>query len=554
MDYISDILGNQYREWRASDEVFIQTPTGSGKTTFILKTLSAYARQNEREILLLVNRKNLKNQIKVALLREHGVKSISQQEIKKIKDFEGITVLSYQEVQEQIKRSHYLLSSLFEERFQYIVFDEVHYFLQDATFNRDIPYLLGAIPKIKKAAKIFMSATVEDVYPYLRNLLKRREIPTTWAEVLKIMDQVATNSFLINYQEGYFRRGRVFFFQLDPQYKISQINYMKEIEEVIRIINKDGTDEKWLIFVNSKNEAKKLQKTITHACEYMDADVDEEDEIKKEIIKSNKFSKKVLITTKVLDNGISLFDEKLKNLVLLTTDKTEFLQMLGRKRLLNEEDSVHLFIMRRSIKYFNGLLNLQVRKSLEYVDEIEKDDKLDQRRLDDIEFFAFCQKMAIFHNGKILVSDAAVKKLTLEKKSLEQILAEMKLDGEAFIKEQLSWIGMEGTFSENNYIGKEERMENLIKARQKLIKFVQENVGKQIVGTDEKKLFRREITKLIKSTGQNLTDREKRLAGMAKINMFFKESGFPYRVISKQNSKVWSIEEVKKDETENIFD
>lgn len=60
-------------QWGGGDEVFIQTPTGSGKTTFILEVLAKCAVEKSKEVLLLVNRRLLKAQICQELAREHGV-------------------------------------------------------------------------------------------------------------------------------------------------------------------------------------------------------------------------------------------------------------------------------------------------------------------------------------------------------------------------------------------------------------------------------------------------------------------------------------------------
>ena len=44
MEYISDKIGEQYKEWKQNDRVYITAPTGSGKTQFILKVLLPYAK------------------------------------------------------------------------------------------------------------------------------------------------------------------------------------------------------------------------------------------------------------------------------------------------------------------------------------------------------------------------------------------------------------------------------------------------------------------------------------------------------------------------------
>lgn len=57
MQYISDKIGDGYKTWEEGGMIFISSPTGSGKTFFILETLLPYARQQNKTILYLVNRK-----------------------------------------------------------------------------------------------------------------------------------------------------------------------------------------------------------------------------------------------------------------------------------------------------------------------------------------------------------------------------------------------------------------------------------------------------------------------------------------------------------------
>ena len=60
MEYIAEKIGDNYQEWKNGDVVFISSPTGSGKTTFILKKLLPYLAEKGQRILYLVNRKALK--------------------------------------------------------------------------------------------------------------------------------------------------------------------------------------------------------------------------------------------------------------------------------------------------------------------------------------------------------------------------------------------------------------------------------------------------------------------------------------------------------------
>lgn len=55
--YLSELIGEDFKNWTACDEIFIQTPTGSGKTTFIVETLAPYAeKKGEKCYFWLIER------------------------------------------------------------------------------------------------------------------------------------------------------------------------------------------------------------------------------------------------------------------------------------------------------------------------------------------------------------------------------------------------------------------------------------------------------------------------------------------------------------------
>ena len=49
---VSDVIGGEYQKWKPNDKIFISSPTGTGKTYFILNVLLPYAYQKEKQILL----------------------------------------------------------------------------------------------------------------------------------------------------------------------------------------------------------------------------------------------------------------------------------------------------------------------------------------------------------------------------------------------------------------------------------------------------------------------------------------------------------------------
>ena len=77
-----------------------------------------------------------------------------------------------------------------------------------------------------------------------------------------------------------------------------------------------------------------------------------------------------MITTSVLDCGINICDPKVKNIVIACDNKTGFLQMLGRKRIEQDEE-LRLFIkvydfhiIYHRLRYFNTLLKKLITFSL----------------------------------------------------------------------------------------------------------------------------------------------------------------------------------------------
>ena len=72
--WISNVIGDKFEQWRTKHKsatfgshptkVFIEAPTGSGKTYLILNKLLPFAAENIRNILYLSNRNVLERQKK----------------------------------------------------------------------------------------------------------------------------------------------------------------------------------------------------------------------------------------------------------------------------------------------------------------------------------------------------------------------------------------------------------------------------------------------------------------------------------------------------------
>ena len=164
--YLENFIAD-YQAWQGGESIFIEAPTGMGKTSFVLDQLVADAMNNRQEVLFLSNRYLLKEQIKHSVAKRQGIPIEDNNWLEEIEEFEGITVISYQKVQVLMEMDN--AERYFNrERYKFTVFDEIHYILEDSIFNPHIYYLLQFIQKAH-SIKVFMSATLEETKNYLLN-------------------------------------------------------------------------------------------------------------------------------------------------------------------------------------------------------------------------------------------------------------------------------------------------------------------------------------------------------------------------------------------------
>lgn len=310
--------------------VIINAPTGLGKNTFVQNVLANHAAKQNKYVLLLTNRYTLNLQQKQDLSDSNDHPPFGTSVIDEEKNFGKIITLLYHEVPSNLK---WLVHTY---PIGYVVFDEVHFFCSDATFNteteRIFRMILDTYPVIKR---IYMSATPEDVRPliaYEEKCLYQRMLQSPGS--LSVSAQLAGKGYGIT--EYYFPR----------DYSFVKLHFFAKWESLEELVGEPDSDEKWLIFVSSKDIGVDLKKRLANS-EFIDASYKNlNPEGIQELARLRKFNQKVLIATTVLYNGFSFEDDKLKNIVVDSADRVEVLQMLGRKRL-NGNETVNLYVMEK---------------------------------------------------------------------------------------------------------------------------------------------------------------------------------------------------------------
>lgn len=531
--YFYEFIGEDYKKWVGGDSVFISAPTGVGKTTFVLHQLVDEARRYGYEVLFLSNRFVLKEQVKTEVAQMQGLPK-DEFDMTIIEEFEGITILSYQSLQNRVRKQRY--TEYLKSRYRYIVFDEAHYIMEDSLFNPGIVYILQFIKKCMGKTKIFLSATIDEVQKFL---VENDYIGQFLFDVTLKVREGVYNNCLDTYcgrAIGYYKC--LWTYKMPEIKKNLNIRYFDDYNDLIKIINQDS--QKWLIFVSNKEKVREWKHNLKVPYAVVAAD-DKPSDVVTDIIKNEKFKVQVLITTKLLDNGINFNDSALKNVVIDTVSETEFIQMLGRKRLSYENEKFNLFIMKKSRKYFSGCL-FEIRKNIKMFQSVITVDEI----LRDSDMYNKAKKFYVYQDDLMKLNPAAEAKVSALAGFLEDMQKAMIDDEWAFVKKQLSWLGEEKSFSETNFIGYQERTKNLSELGQWLKTICSKKMHK-----DEWQKFRQNLSQKCKLCKLSL-GQPGLLAGRKCINDFFVKNGWPYEIQTfydkhKSQNTYWILTERSKE-------
>ncbi len=286
-NYISEKIGNDYTKWK-NESVIISSGTGTGKSRFVYETLIPYAMQNIKNVLYLVNRKKLYDQIK-----------------KKIAEYQNTKLLTYQKLQSMIAKKEDIC------HYDYIICDECHYFIDDAVFNINTDISYDWITSQNNSVIVFMSGTGDTLFTGLR-----------------ISGKVKANR-IYTIEKDYSNIDSVYF------YKSNQlINIVQNILE-------NNADDKILFFVNSIKRLKEMFCYFGDTASYLCSKAHEKDDslsfVDYDCIHNSTFEKRILFVTKTLDNGVDLVDINIKHIFCEIIDIDSAIQAIGRKRCPKDE-------------------------------------------------------------------------------------------------------------------------------------------------------------------------------------------------------------------------
>ena len=528
--YLSYILSDAHRWWKPGSLVFISAHPGAGKTTFILRVLLKYAIDTRKEILYLSNREILHKQILREVCKIFDI-PFEYFEDEKFAEFPGITLTTYQTIAERLSTDQYYSNIAF---YNYVVMDESHFFVEDSDFNAKIQSLLRWRERIQCDVEIYISATIDDV------LIEFGYWNTEWKtiyedDVLEVRERIAHD--IIRNLKG--ETELLFYYHISPEFPSFNIFVYDDIRDVIEVINNDETEEKWILFQSNKETAKRITaKNLKHASVVITAD-DKESNAMGEIIENQHFKAKVLITTKVLDNGVSLCDDKIKNILIETTSRTEFIQMMGRRRLGNDEDvTLNLYIPRLHDRYFKSMIIRRIQPLLDLT--VLSHNALLTIAMDSDAGYKSVKALFDAREGRLILNPLAEKRLNEKKKYFEKLSKKIEIDPNYFVKEQLAWLGIKD-YTKIVFVT-EMKFQSKLK---ELIDYLGAMAERELT-KKQQSLFRTEIKVFVQELLPEKLSNNSRVPGITVINDCLEALEVPYRVKSfsgkrKGDETIWKI-------------
>lgn len=306
--YFADLIGSDYQKWATNDRIILDGGTGTGKTYFILNVFARFLQANGKRCMYLCNRSALKEQVQA---------TVNELELNNT-----VTVSTYQKVQAILNKSSKICLS------DVIVADECHFITADADFNDYTDYIHFHLRK-HAGMVIYISATASNYFQKMQEFNWVR--PENYYYIPKDYSYVDSLTF---YDQNELTNIISEIWQKEADSKI--IVFCNSLDRMIKLHDMYGN--------NANYYAAKNAKSVSHFCT---------DCIQKYDDNTITFEKQLLITTKVLDNGIDLKDSKIKHIFSEIFDVDCCIQALGRKRPISADDHCQFYLKNYTDKALN---------------------------------------------------------------------------------------------------------------------------------------------------------------------------------------------------------
>lgn len=327
----------------------------------------------------------------------------------------------------------------------YVIFDEAHFFLSDAIFNSDTQRIFAELVKaFSYYTRIYMTATPDNIAPLIYQYEQWNEYrgQFTWQDLIDSRHKERQ----INETQSQYRSLpteiplTVYRFTYD--YSPYEITFFTNISSLLEKIRKASTNDKWLLFINSRARQKEIavelqgkdsaEKKQKITC--FDSTKKGDEKIWSSLMSGN-IPGNVLLTTSALDNGVNITDPGLKNIVIEFEDKISFLQMLGRKRL-SEGETVKVYVCIPSIADTRKRLDTIYDLSSIVQEYKQNNPSFLQRRWKDFHQ-EYRNLFWVDNNQKLICNEFAICELNFLNQFYSQILFQMQQTDNVFERDDI---------------------------------------------------------------------------------------------------------------------
>ena len=326
--WISDLIGDEFKQWEPG-LVAIEAMTGTGKTAFVLGPMLKWCVEEcqktygmrFKKILYLCNRAPLREEL-IDALNKAGVPNTRVDGYDVVTlvvweddahEFSVMKVSTYQRYEEFLAKDP-VRARREIQRFSCIVCDEAQYFFTDASFNENTTLSYNEIMKASQHATVIaMTATPENMF-------------TAWM------------------RKGLLAQNRYYYLPKKMSHIRKAIIYSNDLERE-KLLNQMPDGEKALVLINDWEILRKLKDLYGDAvgCYCSVNNIKGPIDALEDCIKDGKLQKKIVFTTEVLYNGISIKDKTLKHIFIETWEPLKIIQMQGRKRPVDETDTCTVY-------------------------------------------------------------------------------------------------------------------------------------------------------------------------------------------------------------------
>lgn len=322
IEWVGDLIGDEFKQW-GHELVAIHAMTFTGKTSFILGPLldwceeTAYMVRPPMKILILCNRSSLK----LDILNEYNIKrknlKIIEQSTDEIRctlyEFDLVEIYTYQYWEQMLaKNPEWVMREW--KNYRYIVLDEIQHVNDDAEFIENTDLLYDAILKARKFATVIaMTATPGNLF-------------TTWLA------------------DGLLMRNRYYRLFKKMSHFTQAYVYSRDWE-MINILQNLPAEEKALVFMESHKELERMKARFGDRAAYYCSSNNQKGKMDNldDCLKGGKLQKQILFATMALYNGINIKDRSLKHIFIESWVPSRMIQMQGRKRPLDAEDTCTVY-------------------------------------------------------------------------------------------------------------------------------------------------------------------------------------------------------------------